>query len=376
MAWSRQRIRYPFFIAVACIASMLLIVLASGIGGEPALKIVFRSGDGNKIEAMVARTEYIDFLDRAQARIALSKRLARERAVSNIDIVISRIIEDMDKGVDEYADWYFTWGTTHTVVYEAAKAYGGAIGSSVTSPREAAAATMQSIFEAKFIELVVKPDVNQGRMTEALTQIQLSEKTAFDEITANEIEQMLNFVRNATASWGQDVAFIWTYWAGSEVIDWTVPAQKAEALLGKSKGDGLPSGLPSTGSVDFSDMARTALIQSAVNNILGFTTSLAAPTLTVLDTGTAMSTAIASVLGPFAPFFTPEMLIIGTGIAMVTDYGMIKAAEYSGRDELRKSARSDLQLVKSRLSELFHQKLDLYYQGLYGELAGALPAKS
>ena len=348
---------------------------AARTASPPAVKIAIGTEGGNTMAATVSRSEYREFLDRMQRRISSQKERARERIAAASDRELADISADMEKGLEAYVDWYFTWGTTHTIVYTAARAYAGSIGSTEAPPREAAAAAMNKVFEDKFIELVLRPDINLPRLKAALHRIATVERTMFADVVVGEVGQMRSFVEDA-ADIRRRPSLSWDIGAVPEAIDWAPRVREVEALLDQAGHDGVPAGMPSTESVDFSDMARTALIQSAVNNIAGFTTSLAAPTLTVLDSGTALSATLVSIFGPFAPFFTPEMLIAGTGIAMVTDYGMVKAAEYSGRDELLKSAKDALGAVHVRLHGLFDHGLFLYSDRLYAELGIIVSGKS
>ena len=363
--------RLRWSLGAVCVVGALLGAAAGTIGAadapSPTVRVVVGTGDGGPMEAFVSGPEYRGFLDRAQSRVDLRRQAARARVASAIDRELSAISRDMAKGVESYSDWYFTWGTTHSVVFTAARAYAGAIGSAETSPRAAAASAMNKIFEDKFIELVLRPEVTLPRLEAALQRIAASEREALRSVIAEEVGTRQRFIRESGA--GRRPGAV------SMVVDWSAGPPEVEARLLQTGNGASSPGLPSTEAVDFSDLIRTALIQSAVNNLAGFTTSLATPTLTVLDSGATVSAALTSVLGPFAPFFTPEMLIAGTGIAMATDYAMVKAAEYGGRDELMKSAKDSLGSVRLGLSRLFHQELDRYSDRLYAELAEALSKK-
>ncbi|CAK0743596.1 hypothetical protein CCP1ISM_170008 [Azospirillaceae bacterium] len=360
------------------IVSFVGLVLAAGMfaaQGARSVVLAVRFENGSRIETEVNYSDYHEYLDRTKNRLSSRLDQSKERIDKAVANELAQIIQEMDKGVEEYADWYFTWGTTHNIVYTALTAYAGAIGSLTISPRQAAAEALHKVFEDKFIELVVKPDVNQARMEAALKRIEAAERSDFADAVAYEIDEMRRFVRASATSQGR-LAANGSLWSSADVVDWTELTQKAEALSDEVKQEGRPSGLPPTDAVDFSNLARNALIQSTVNNIAGFTTSLATPTLTIIDTGTAVSTTLVSVLGPLAPFFTPEMLVLGTGIAMITDYVMVKAAEYGGRDELRESARNGLHLVHTKLKVLFHEKLDRNAEHLYAELSGLMSQKN
>ena len=364
-------------LAGAAMAGGLLLVAAEFGGGAPArpmVGIVLAAADGGTVEALVARTDYLRFLDEERARIAAMRDRARALATAAIERELAAISDDMGKGLEDYADWYFTWGTTHTVVFTAAKAYAGAIGSADTPPRDAAAAAMNKVFEDKFIELVLKPETTLPRLAAALRRIGEEERQAFAVAVIGEAGEMRRFVDAAATSITPVTAP--GGGTGRERVDWTSRTRQAAALFGPDGRSGLPAGLPAVGAVDFSDLSRTALIQSAVNNIAGFTTSMAAPTLTVLDSGATVSSALVGLFGPFAPFFTPEMLLAGTGIAMVTDYGMVKAVEYGGRGELLKSARDGLDADRAWLSDLCHRELNSYSDRLYTGLTAILTGKS
>ena len=346
-------------LAGAAMAGGLLLVAAEFGGGAPArpmVGIVLAAADGGTVEALVARTDYLRFLDEERARIAAMRDRARALATAAIERELAAISDDMGKGLEDYADWYFTWGTTHTVVFTAAKAYAGAIGSADTPPRDAAAAAMNKVFEDKFIELVLKPETTLPRLAAALRRIGEEERQAFAVAVIGEAGEMRRFVDAAATSITPVTAP--GGGTGRERVDWTSRTRQAAALFGPDGRSGLPAGLPAVGAVDFSDLSRTA------------------PTLTVLDSGATVSSALVGLFGPFAPFFTPEMLLAGTGIAMVTDYGMVKAVEYGGRGELLKSARDGLDADRAWLSDLCHRELNSYSDRLYTGLTAILTGKS
>ena len=358
------------------VAGLLLVAAEFGAGApaRPMIGIVLTAADGGAMEALVARTDYLRFLDEERARIAALRDRADAAATAAIERELAAISDDMAKGLEDYADWYFTWGTTHTVVFTAAKAYAGAIGSADTPPRDAAAVAMNKVFEDKFVELVLKPETTLPRLAAALKRIGEDERQVFAAAVVGEMGEMRRFA-DATATAITPVAAP-VGGPGRDMVDWTSRTRQATALLGPDGQERLSAGLPPVGAVDFSDLAHSTLIESAINNIAGFTTSMAAPTLTVLDTGATVSSALVGVLGPFAPFFTPEMLLAGTGIAMVTDYGMVKAVEYGGRETLLKSARDGLDIDRARLSELCHRELNSYSDQLSAELTVILAGKS
>ena len=335
------------------------------------VKIVLSDDDGNQTEVFTPKPGYLDFITNMRSRIDSQRAIAKERVAVSIIKELTFLSKAMTLGADQYVDWYFTWGTTSSIAFTATKSYLSAIGTEGSTPRAQAETSINKVFEDKFTELVLSPERNSPKLKEVMQKILIFERDECEIFLSqinNSIRDYAKLLRGSNKS--HIVSDISS--SGIDVVDWTHYEESIKSLLSDEDQSHVSPSLTSTQAMDFSDMARSAFVQGVINNVAGYTTSFAAPMLTVLDSGATLTAFLTTTFGPLGIWLTPEMIVTSTGIAMATDFALVKATEFSIREDILKSAKGGIDTITIRLNELIHKESNHYIDHLYDGLSAAL----
>jgi hypothetical protein len=146
---------------------------ATGVAAEvaPDVVIVFRNEDGRRVRVLADAADYSAFARAAFARL----EAAREATSSAIQHAVAAEFMPLEAAARErvprYADWYFAWGTSYRLLYEAGKStLQHALEPSVLSLQASVTADVGAYIRRHYEERVLEPEISDALLRQAFTR--------------------------------------------------------------------------------------------------------------------------------------------------------------------------------------------------------------
>ncbi len=309
-------------------------------------------------------------------RISLAREAEKhavDEAQAAFTAEIVGITQGMMPGVDLFEQWYHGWYTQYALLSIAARAYASTDGASQMSPRAAAENAVRDEFVRRFVEIVVRPEVNDKLVTEAAERAIDRIDHGYAATMAETRRLVSDFVH--TAALPDKKADDAPVFAFDDSVSGVV-------RIGTG-GVGLPEvGRDAAAGVDLDVVTWIAglntngvLWQIAETSVAWIATIVITPIVTVAmaNIGLAITAGAVGVgAGPLAALAVPTLFAVGLGIATVTDISIDNLTSTMQKDEFVASAKAAVVTMRGKLVDSFRPTLTSHADRLYGGFAGRL----
>jgi hypothetical protein len=287
---------------------------ATGVSSQvsPDVVIVFRNEDGRRTRVLADAADYSAFARAAFARLETARE-ATSSAIRHGVAAEFMPLEDAAHGrVPLYADWYFAWGMTYRLLYEAAKStLQHALEPSVLSLQASVTADLGAYIRRHYEERVLEPEINDALLRQAFARAYHRAHAEYLSAIAELDRSFLRFVAEKTNHLDEGAGDI----AAAVVVDWDSQLRKLKLSNHEKGGLGAIAGATGVAALAVLGAKSAALPVAAKAVPAGaskagsallakFSTKLAAPiaskavaSATSAGTGAAAGTAAGGPLG-------------------------------------------------------------------------------
>lgn len=287
---------------------------ATGVAPQvaPDVVIVFRNEDGRLTRVLADAADYSAFARAAFARL----EAAREATSAAIPHAVASEFAPLEAAahgrVPLYADWYFAWGTSYRLLYEAAKStLQHALAPSVLSLQASVAADVGAYIRRHYEERVLEPEINDALLRQAFRRAYHRAHTGYLGAIAQLDHAFQRFVADKTTHLDEGAGEV----AAAIVVDWDSQLRKLKLSTHEKGGLGAIAGASGVAALAVLG-ARSAALPAAAKAVSGsaskaggmliakLSTRLAAPVASKAvgsaasaGTGAAAGTAVGGPLG-------------------------------------------------------------------------------
>ncbi|MDO9712690.1 hypothetical protein [Paracraurococcus lichenis] len=285
--------------------------------------------------------------DRAAAAAALRQEV-RQR--------FSEAFSDGDLRIRAFADWYFAWGRSWALLWEAASsAARHAAGTGVETLDEAVRRDMTDYYRRHFTEQVLRPEYRDWLVQEAIRDAITGAHQRFAAAVTREDGELARFLATHTSH-------LTAHGTGPVRLDWDAQRWKAPTFLIEDKGaEGLQSLLTVGGSTWMGSALGPVISRLVAEAFAPAATRIAARA--ILQTEAAGS---GGTLGSVLPGIgTVGGAVAGFALGTGVDYLLSKGREWAGRDAFEAANRDALQAVRdawaAKADEEIGRALDVWF---------------
>ncbi len=312
------------------------------VDGQPRRVAV----DAEDLSAFVR--ERLEVLDRR-------RNASHARADQALNSAVSPIFDDMDRRIERYADWYFSWLTTYRIMGVAAQSAVAYLAKPVSalSLRESVEVEVRGYISKHYTALVLRPELNDARLKEAFDGVVAELHGDFRDAMA-QLDRGFQVFAARQGEWLEEPP------ASDMTLDWNGQFNKLGALAGYEKGDiGAAAGavLVGSGAVVGAKIGAQALAAGGK----GLIAKLASP---FVAKGVSAAAA-AGAGGAAGAIGGPLGAVIGAGIGLGVDAAVNEGVELIQRDQFVADTRDALQATRDawikRMRAALHQAIDVWY---------------
>jgi hypothetical protein len=192
---------------------------ANGVSSEvaPDVVIVFRNEDGRRVRVLADAADYSAFARAAFARLEAA-RAATSGAIQHAVAAEFMPLEAAAHGrVPRYADWYFGWGTSYRLLYEAGKStLQHALEPSVLSLQASVTADVGAYIRRHYEERVLEPEINDALLRQAFARAHHRAHAQYASAIAELDHAFQRFVAEKTTHLDEGAGDV----AAAIVVDW------------------------------------------------------------------------------------------------------------------------------------------------------------
>jgi hypothetical protein len=174
---------------------------ATGVLSEaaPDVMIVYRNQDGRRVRVLADAADYSAFARAAFARL----EAAREATSSAIRHAVTTEFMPLEAAAHErvprYADWYFAWGTSYRLLYEAGKStLQHALEPSALSLQASVTADVGAYIRHHYEERVLEPEISDALLRQAFARAYLRAHARYASAIAELDQSFQRFVAEKT----------------------------------------------------------------------------------------------------------------------------------------------------------------------------------
>jgi hypothetical protein len=214
---------------------------ANGVSSEvaPDVMIVFRNEDGRRVRVLADAADYSAFARAAFVRL----EAAREATSGAIQHAVTAEFMPLEAAAHErvprYADWYFAWGTSYRLLYEAGKStLQHALGPSVLSLQASVTADVGAYIRRHYEERVLEPEINDALLRQAFARAYLRAHARYASAIAELDQSFQRFVAEKTTHLDDGPGDI----ATAIVVDWDSQLRKLKLANHEKSGLGAIAG--------------------------------------------------------------------------------------------------------------------------------------
>jgi hypothetical protein len=287
---------------------------ATGVSSEvaPDVVIVFRNEDGRRVRVLADAADYSAFARTAFAQL----EAAREETSSAIPHAVAAEFMPLEAAahgrVPLYADWYFAWGTSYRLLYEAGKStLQHALEPSVLSLQASVTADVGAYIRRHYEERVLEPEINDALLRQAFARAYGRAHAQYASAIAELDHSFQRFVVEKTTHLDDGAGEV----AAAVVVDWDSQLHKLKLSNHEKGGLGAIAGASGVAALAVIG-AKSSALPAATKAVSGgaskaggalatrLSTRLAAPvaskavaSATSAGTGAAAGTAVGGPLG-------------------------------------------------------------------------------
>jgi hypothetical protein len=283
---------------------------ATGVSSQvaPKVVIVFRNEDGRRRRVLADAADYSAFARAAFERLEAAREATSAAARHAVAAELMPLEAAAHERVPLYADWYFAWGTTYRLLYEAAKStLQHALEPSVLSLQASVTADVGAYVRHHYEERVLEPEINDALLRQAFVRAYDRTHARYASAIAELDHSFQRFVAEKTTHLDGGAGDV----AAAIVVDWDSQSRKLKLSTHEKGGLGAIAG--GTGVAALAVLgARSAALPAAVKTVSGGATKAGGALLAKLSTRLA---------APVASKAVASASSAGTGAAAGTAVG-------------------------------------------------------
>ncbi len=327
--------------------------LDSGVRAQvpPRVALTYRERDGETVRVLVDAARYSAFVEEYSRNLAAAEarlhRQARERLQRELELVFAG-----PRGrVGAFADWYFAYGTSYGLLWEAlSSAVGHAVSADAQALGDAVAYDLEQYLQSQYRRLVLKPELTDPLLLEAYRNVLVSAHQGYLNVLAGLRSEFQLLVAEETEHLERP---------GGEVVmelDWRAQFNKLDpAALERGSPEVLRSGLLALGGAAAGKGVGGALGKGVAAKTVasgagkGLFAKLAAPF--------ASKAALAAGGGALGSLGGPVGTAVGAGTGLGIDYLINEGVELVQRESLEAELEAALAATQREWQLAFEQSL-------------------
>jgi hypothetical protein len=205
----------------------------------PDVVIVFRNEDGKRTRVLADAADYSAFARAAFARLEAARARASSEIPHDVTVEFMPLEAAAHGRVPLYADWYFAWGTTYRLLYEAAKSsLQHALAPSVLSLQASVAADVGAYIRRHYEERVLEPEISDALLRQAFARAYRRAHAGYLGALADLDQAFQRFVTDKTTHLDDGAGEV----AAAIVVDWDSQLRKLKLSTHEKGGLGAIAG--------------------------------------------------------------------------------------------------------------------------------------
>jgi hypothetical protein len=274
----------------------------------PEIVILFRNEDGRLTRVLAGAADYSTFVRAAFARLEKARAASSAAIRDGVAAEFMPLEAAAHARVPRYADWYFAWGTTYRLLYEAAKSsLQHALAPSVLSLQASVAADLGAYIRRHYEERVLEPEISDALLRQAFARAYRRAHAGYLGALADLDQAFQRFVAEKTTHLEDRADEV----AAAIVVDWDSQLRKLELASHDKGGLGAIAGASGVAALALLG-AKTAALPAAAKAVSGASAKTGGALLAKLSTKLA---------APIASKAVASAASAGTGAATGTALG-------------------------------------------------------
>jgi hypothetical protein len=281
------------------------------------LEFILREANGQLSRVIVSKAEGERFVNDTLAALDRARQETKAKAAQDLDALFATAFAGRDADLEAYADWFFEWGQSWRLLYEAltgAVQEAGRLAFSQTQISDAARHSVEAYLLRHYEQFILKPGARDPVITAGVRKILATANDAYFASVAKLDERVRGFLARETL-------FRERIDAGTVSLDLDWDAEKWRA--------------PRTLAVDrYTEPARTAILVGGGALVVGpLIQKATAPMLARLAGKVTMSSRMV-IGGASIGSVQPGLgTLIGALGGLAVDWGLSQFQEYLERDD-------------------------------------------
>ncbi len=270
------------------------------------VEFVLRQSDGRMVRVIAAKDATDTFINDALIKLDRERVRIRDRAEKALDQVFAATFATRDADLNSYADWFFAWGQSWRLLYEAAV---GAVqeafrlGFSQTQVVDAARHGVEDYLLRHYQEFVLKPGMRDPMVVQGIQGVFMDASVEFG-IALGQLDDRLQRFVAEKAVFTEPLAAN----AVAVKVDWDAEKWRAPRALAEDR---------------YLEPARTVAVVGTAAVVLGPVVERLALPLLARTTASALASTRNVVGGAAAGSFSPGLgTAVGALVGLAVDWGM------------------------------------------------------
>jgi hypothetical protein len=231
----------------------------------PDVVIVFRNEDGRRTRVLADAADYSAFARAAFARLEAARARTSSEIPHDVTVEFMPLEAAAHGRVPLYADWYFAWGTTYRLLYQAAKSsLQHALAPSVLSLQASVAADVGAYIRRHYEERVLEPEIGDALLRQAFARAYRRAHAGYLGALADLDQAFQRFVADKTTHLGDGAGEV----AAAIVVDWDSQLRKLKLSTHEKGGLGAIAGASGVAALAVLG-AKTAALPAAAKAVSG-----------------------------------------------------------------------------------------------------------
>jgi hypothetical protein len=319
------------------------------------LQIAYRNAEGQTIEILVEEAAYARFVVESHAYLRDRQRAAQAELPELVTHQLQPIEARTQERVEDYANWYFAWGTSYQLMLEAAKSliqHAPAV--EVASLKDMVSHDVGTYIQRHYEEIVLYPEATDPDIRRAFEAAyeaaQENYRAALAELDTRFQAFVLEHAPHARPLVRGEIA-------RKVEIDWQSHSHKLRlarldkgSALDASRGALVVAGAVVGGGVAGSVAARAAGGRVAASVARQLAVRSAAPFASRAASMTTGAVGGSAMGGPVG-------FAVGGGVALLADYLISKGVEMAQRDAFEAEARETVNVTYREMAQAMTDSL-------------------
>jgi hypothetical protein len=328
---------------------------------EGEVEFVMRQADGRLVRVIAGKETTDAFINQTLVSLDRDRARIRDRAAAALDQVFAQTFATRDADLNSYADWFFAWGQSWRLLYEAA--VGGVqeafrLGFSQTQVIDAARHGVEDYLLRHYQEFVLKPGVRDPFIVSGIRGVFMDANVEFSIALGQLDDRLQKFVaEKAVFAEPLDPQTV------SVKVDWDAEKWRAPRSLAEDR---------------YLEPARTVAVVGASAVVLGPIIERVALPLLARTSASAVASTRTVVAGAAAGSFSPGLgTAVGALIGVAVDWGINAIQGGLQRGDFIKENGAALEATitawKGTITPEVNRAIDVWFDDLSALVAQSAP---